>query len=264
MNMNIVEVELGYHHTNLFFRNKSFHLKKNLTVIVNTDKGLQFGKVLRVYDDVSSFVGVALDDVVRISTKKDYLHYLENVKLADEAVIKCKQIVDNNGLNMNILDGCYNFDRSQLLFRFVADERVDFRNLAKELGATFKTRIELRQIGIRDKAKEVGGIGPCGRLLCCSSFLKSFDSVTINMAKNQNVSLNPSKINGVCGRLLCCLKYENDVYSESKNKLPKVGSQISTVHGVGRVLSINALKESYLVELENKNKVEIDFDDCKE
>ncbi len=262
--MNIVEVDLGYNHCSAFFRNDGFNLKKNLTVIVDSDKGIQFGTVLQVVDDISPFDNVDLGDILRISNKKDYLHHLENLKLADEAVLRCREIVLNSGLNMNILDGCYNFDRSQLLFRFIADERVDFRNLAKELGATFKTRIELRQIGIRDKAKEIGGIGPCGRLLCCSSFLKSFDSVTINMAKNQNVSLNPSKINGVCGRLLCCLKYENDVYSESKNKLPKVGSQISTVHGVGRVLSINALKESYLVELENKNKVEIDFDDCKE
>ena len=263
MNMNIVEVDLGYHHMSMFFRNRSFHLKKNLTVIVNTDKGLQFGRVLNVYDDISSFVGVVLDDVVRISTKKDYLYYLENVKMANDAVIKCKQIVENDGLNMNILDGSYNFDRSQLLFRFVADERVDFRNLAKELGATFKTRIELRQIGIRDKAKEVGGIGPCGRLLCCSSFLKSFDSITINMAKNQNVSLNPSKINGVCGRLLCCLKYENDVYGSIKKVMPKVGSVVSTDYGNGKVLSVNVLKESYTVELENKNKIEISLYDCE-
>ena len=261
--MSIVEVEIDYNHSSSFFRNNSLSLKKNLTVIVDTDKGIQFGKVLRVFDD-SSFDDVSLFDVIRISTKKDYLHYVENSKLALDAVVKCKKIVSDSKLNMNILDGCYNFDRSQLLFRFVADERVDFRNLAKELGSTFKTRIELRQIGIRDKAKEVGGIGPCGRFFCCNSFLKSFDSVTINMAKNQNVSLNPSKINGVCGRLLCCLKYENDSYIDIKNKLPKVGSFIDTVHGNGKVLSVNVLAGSYIVELDDKSNFEMCIYDSKE
>lgn len=216
--MNIVEVKCDFSHSSSFFRNVKLKLKKNLTVIVNTEKGLQFGAVINIIDDVSQFDGVDLYEVVRVSTKKDYFHHLENGKLAAEAVKKCKQIVQKSGLCMTILDGNYNFERTQLLFRFVADERVDFRQLARELGAIFHTRIELRQIGIRDKAKEVGGIGPCGRLLCCNTFLKSFDSVTINMAKNQNVSLNPSKINGVCGRLLCCLKYENDIYSENKRE----------------------------------------------
>ncbi len=229
--MNIVEVKYDFNRSSSFFRNSKFHLKKNLTVIVNTEKGLQFGKVIGIIDDVSQFNGVELYDVVRVSTKKDYFHHLENVKMADEAVKKCKQMVQSSGLNMTILDGVYNFERTQLLFRFVADERVDFRQLARDLGSTFHTRIELRQIGIRDKAKEVGGFGPCGRLLCCSTFLKSFDSVTINMAKNQNVSLNPSKINGVCGRLLCCLKYENDVYSDSKKEVKKEVEKKNTDKG---------------------------------
>ncbi len=262
--MNIVEVEIDYNHTVGFFRNDGLNLKKNLTVIVDTDKGLQFGKILKVLDDVSSFNDLKLGDVVRISTKKDYIKHLENLKLASESVDKCKMIVSDFKLNMTILDGCYNFDRSQLLFRFVADERVDFRNLAKELGTTFKTRIELRQIGIRDKAKEVGSIGPCGRLICCSCFLKNFDSVTINMAKNQSVSLNPSKINGVCGRLLCCLKYENDTYTEIKKNLPKLGSIVDTNQGKGKVVSVNVLKELYVVELENKNRILFSLNDCKE
>ena len=261
--MNIVEVELGYQHGSAYFRNDNLNLKKNLTVIVNTDKGIQFGMVKKVFDDISAFDMVKLDNVIRISTKKDYLHHLDNIKLAKETVEKCKQIVSKNDLNMSILDACYNFDRTQLLFRFIADERVDFRNLAKELGATFKTRIELRQIGIRDKAKEIGGIGPCGRLLCCSSYLKTFDSVTINMAKNQNVSLNPSKINGVCGRLLCCLKYENDVYNGIKKDLPKIGSRIETSNGVGKVLSVNVLNRSYVVEFENKNRMEFFLNDSE-
>ncbi len=255
--MNIVEVFFEYSKSSAFFRNNDLKLKNNLTVLVNTDRGIQFGKVINIIDDVNQFEGVDLYDVVRISSKKDYLRYLENNKLSAEALLCCKELVKKSTLNMTILDANYNFDRSQLLFRFVADERIDFRQLAKDLGAMFKTRIELRQIGIRDKAKEIGGIGPCGRLLCCSSFLSSFDSVTINMAKNQNVSLNPSKINGVCGRLLCCLKYENDVYFELKKELPKIGDKVDTVQGSGKVISVNLLKNSYVVELADKSKVEV-------
>jgi len=254
---NIVEVSFDNSQANCFFRNKITNLKKNLTVIVNTDRGLQFGKIVRIIDDLEQFSGVVLSDVVRISSKKDYFHYLENQKLAKEAVKKCKEIVLKNEMNMTILDGYYNFERTQLLFRFVADERVDFRQLARDLGAIFHVRIELRQIGIRDKAKEVGGFGPCGRLLCCSTFLKNFDSITINMAKNQNVSLNPSKINGVCGRLLCCLKYENDNYMEFRKQLPKLGEKIETSQGSGKVVSVDVLKKSYVVELENKTRVEV-------
>ena len=209
--MNIVEVKFSHDNSCCFFKNENLKLKQNLYVIVNTDKGLQYGKVVNLFFD----------------------------------------------------DSHYSFDRSQLLFRFVADERVDFRKLARELGAIFKTRIELRQIGIRDKAKEIGGIGPCGRLLCCSSFLKSFDSVTISMAKNQNVSLNPSKINGVCGRLLCCLRYENDNYSIQKKKFPKVGSMIELTQGTGKVVAVNVVRGSYSVEFENKVRVEVECDEEK-
>ena len=260
MYMNIVEVKFDYDYFDLFYKNDKFNLKKNLTVIVNTDRGYQFGRVVRIIDDVSKFSNLELNRIVRIASKKDYLHYLENNKMSKIAVDKCKELVLKKQLNMTILDGSYNFDRSQLLFRFIADERIDFRDLAKELGTIFRTRIELRQIGIRDKAKEVGGIGPCGRLLCCSSFLKSFDSVSINMAKNQNVSLNPSKISGVCGRLLCCLKYENEVYSSIKNDLPKVGSYISVDKNKGKVVSVNPIKMKYTVELEDKSRVDVDYD----
>ena len=219
--MNIVEIKFDDKKETSFYINDKYNLKKNLTVIVETDRGLMFGTVLCIYDDISDFDLDSLYKVVRISTKKDYLNFLSNKKDSIKAIDKCNELIKKYDLNMNIIDASYNFDRSQLLFRFVADERVDFRDLAKDLGSIFKTRIELRQIGIRDKAKEIGGFGPCGRMLCCSSFLKSFDSISINMAKNQNLLLNPSKINGVCGRLLCCLKYENDNYNDSKNKSSK-------------------------------------------
>lgn len=261
--MDIVEVQFEYNHSSSFFRNEKQKLKKNMYVIVNTDKGLQYGKVINFFSDVSKLDDVHLSSVVRISTKKDYYQYLENKKMEIEAITTCKEMVRKCGLSMNILDSHYNFDRSQLIFRFIADERVDFRQLARDLGTKFRTRIELRQIGIRDKAKEIGGIGPCGRLLCCSSFLKSFDSVTINMAKNQNVSLNPSKINGVCGRLLCCLRYENDCYTNQKKKFPKIGSMIELTQGTGKVVAVNVVRGSYSVEFENKVRVEVECDEEK-
>ena len=261
--MNIVEVKFDTSKQTEFFRNDKFNLKKNLTVIVDSDRGLQFGKVINILEDSSDFEGVTLYNVVRISNKKDYLQHVSNLNCMKDVMRKCRELVAESDLCMTILDGSYNFDRSQLLFRFVADERVDFRKLAKDLGSTFRTRIELRQVGIRDKAKEVGGIGPCGRLLCCSSFLKSFDSVTISMAKNQNVSLNPTKINGVCGRLLCCLKYENDVYNGYKQKLPKVGEKIKYLEKDAKVISVDILKNKYKIEFEDKSVLEVDNSDTK-
>lgn len=261
--MNIVEVKFDYNNTVSFFRNDKLNLKKNLTVIVDSDKGLQFGKVINIVEDVASFENVSLYNVVRVTSKKDYLHHLENKKMESIALKKCREVVSQTDLNMSIIDAYYNFDRSQLLFRFIADERVDFRQLAKDLGAIFHSRIELRQIGIRDKAKEVGGLGPCGRLLCCTSYLKNFDSITINMAKNQNVSLNPTKINGVCGRLLCCLRYENDYYASMKKVMPKLGSTINYQDKKGKVISVDFLKKKYVIELENKEKVEVDLNESK-
>ena len=219
--MNIVEVKFDDKRKSSYFINEKLKLKKDLTIIVDSDRGYLFGTVVDVSNDINGFDLNSLYNVVRISTWKDYLRHLSNKNDESDAILKCKELINKYELNMTIIDASYNFDRSQLLYRFVADERVDFRNLAKDLGSFFKTRIELRQIGIRDKAKEIGGFGPCGRLLCCSSFLTSFDSISINMAKNQNLLLNPSKINGVCGRLLCCLKYENSDYKDLKDKSAK-------------------------------------------
>ena len=161
---------------------------------------------------------------------------------------------------MTIMDAFYTFDRSQLIFRFIADDRVDFRQLAKDLGSAFKTRIELRQVGIRDKAREIGGIGPCGRKLCCTTFLTDFDSVSINMAKNQSLALNPSKINGSCGRLLCCLKYEDDNYLDYKKGLPEVGSIVTIEAGKGKVVSVNLFKRKYNVFIEGTGIVTVEVE----
>ena len=256
--MSVAQVKFDNNKQLYFFKYDGLNLKNNLTVIVNTtSRGLMFGKVVSLLNDGSVDEGI-LDSVVRISSKKDYLQHLSNLKDAEDAIVKCKKMVIDNSLSMTIIDASYNFDRSQLIFRFVADERIDFRQLARDLGSFFKTRIELRQIGIRDKAKELGGIGPCGRMLCCSTFLSSFDSVSINMAKNQAVSLNPNKINGVCGRLLCCLKYENDMYYELKKNMPNVGDKIKVKDGIGKVVSVDVLKNKYKVMLDNNVFVEVD------
>ena len=148
---------------------------------------------------------------------------------------------------MKVIDANFTFDKEQLMYHFLSDSRIDFRNLAKELAGIFKTRIELRQIGVRDKAKEIGGIGPCGRTLCCTDYLVNFDSVSINMSKNQNLSLNPNKINGSCGRLLCCLTYENDVYEEYRKSLPNLGDKVKYNEKNGKVVELNILKKSYTI-----------------
>ena len=261
--MSVVQVKFDSNNQLALFKydKHKLVLKNNLTVIVDSStRGFLFGKVASILDDLNIDES-SLDRVVRVSTKKDYLQYLSNIDDAKKAIVKCKELVIKHNLSMHILDANYNFDRSQLLFRFVADERVDFRQLARDLGSCFKTRIELRQVGIRDKAKEVGGFGPCGRRLCCSSFLSSFDSVSINMAKNQNVSLSPSKINGVCGRLLCCLKYENDMYSEMKEGLPSVGSNVFINDEDVKVVSVDVLKNKYKVMFDDKSLLEVDNND---
>ena len=190
-------------------------IKKGVTVIVKTEKGLEFARVTKTNHQINSkILTEPLLSVVRISNKNDFRIYRQNKKDSGEAFKKCEQLIKKNNLNMRLIDAHYTFDRKQLLYHFVSDERVDFRKLAKELGELFKTRIELRQIGVRDKAQLIGGCGQCGRKLCCQGFLKDFNAVSINMVKNQNLSLNPTKINGLCGRLLCCLKYEDNLYSE--------------------------------------------------
>ena len=162
---------------------------------------------------------------------------------------------------MKIIDSSYTLNREQLLFHFLSDNRIDFRNLAKELASIYKTRIELRQVGVRDKAKNIGGMGMCGCTLCCSKFLNEFDSVSINMAKNQNLSLNPTKINGACGRLLCCLKYEDETYEELRKDLPKIGKIVETKQGKGKVVSLDVLKGTYNVEIENIGIVKVDINE---
>ena len=215
-------------------------------VIVETERGLQFGKVVASLDEeMVQNRKDHLKDIVRVATKKDYDFYLKNLKDAQEALNNARKISDDLKLDMSFIDASFTFDKKQLLFNFYADERVDFRELAKRLAGIYHTRIELRQVGARDKAENVGGIGVCGRSLCCASCLNHLNSVTITMAKNQNLALNPSKINGACGRLLCCLAYEDDAYVECMKGMPSVGAKVKTPFGEGVVLSVDILNRKY-------------------
>lgn len=241
-----------------YFNSNNLELTKDDKVIVDTERGLQCGTVVILNTKIEkSKLPLKINDIVRICSKKDIANNQNNIKLAKKALDKCKEIVKEMNLNMVVLDASYSFDKSQLLFTFLSDNRVDFRKLAKELASIYKTRIELRQVGVRDKAKEIGGYGYCGRELCCSKFLSDFDSVSINMAKNQNFALNPSKINGICGRLLCCLKYEDECYRECNKLLPKVGKKVVTELGEGKAISVEPLKMSYKVDLKDKGIIEV-------
>lgn len=230
-------------------------------VIVETEKGLQFGQAVTNIEEMEeNNVFLPLKDVIRIATKEDKNLNDKNFKDALKALKYAKKLVETENLDMKLYEASYTFDRQKLIFKFIADERVDFRDLAKALAAKYKTRIELRQIGVRDKAKEIGGLGPCGRPLCCSEFLTNFNGVSINMAKNQGIALNPTKINGSCGRLLCCLSYEDNVYSEYKKQLPKIGETITVNGKSGKVTEINILKKSYKLKTEESEEIELMVD----
>jgi cell fate regulator YaaT (PSP1 superfamily) len=245
--------------TYLFSCNK-LELKKDMNVIVETERGLQYGQVvLNPYEVNEEDLGFPLKNVIRIATHEDDKQYAKNLEDAKEALLRAREISNQLSLNMRIIDANYLFDRTQLLFNFLADSRVDFREFAKKLAQIYRTRIELRQIGVRDKAKEIGGIGPCGRFLCCSTFLTDFNSVSINMAKNQMLALNPSKINGVCGRLLCCLNYEDDVYTEMKKGMPSIGQAYKNGEVEGKVVSLNLLKRTFTIETKNKTLLEVEI-----
>lgn len=223
-------------------------------VIVTTERGTQMGTVEMISSD-GSINPKNLKEVKSLATEADYNKYLKNIKDAKKALLETKEIVKNRGLNMNIIDASYTFDRKVLLFNFISDERVDFRELVKELASKYHTRIELHQVGVRDKAKEIGGIGLCGRRLCCNNHLKTVNTVNINMVKNQNIALNPTKINGACGRLLCCFTYENDLYEQNRKDLPRIGEKVQYRNKMVEVTEIDILAKTYTVKI-NENTFE--------
>jgi len=226
-------------------------------VIVETARGLEHGSVVLGCREVSEEQIVApLKKVVRKASEKDIEQINANRAKEKEALETCAQKIAAHGLDMHLVDCEFTFDNSKIVFYFTADGRIDFRELVKDLASVFRMRIELRQIGVRDEAKILGGIGNCGREFCCRSFLGDFQPVSIKMAKEQNLSLNPSKISGVCGRLMCCLRYECDHYEDSRQGMPDVGTRVVTVEGEGKVASVNVLRSTVSVNLEGGKTAE--------
>lgn len=225
-------------------------------VIVDTARGLEYGKVVIGKREVpEDDVVLPLKKVIRIADDNDAKLVEGNKLAAKDAFGICQEKIKDHQLKMKLVDVEYTFDRNKIIFYFTAEGRVDFRELVKDLASIFRTRIELRQIGVRDEAKLLGGIGPCGRILCCSSFLGDFEPVSIKMAKDQNLSLNPTKISELCGRLMCCLKYEHDNYESVKDELPKIGKIVMTSYGTGKVLSIKANEKMIKVQLFEQNRI---------
>ncbi|KIL39420.1 stage 0 sporulation protein [Gordoniibacillus kamchatkensis] len=241
-------------------------IDKEDAVIVETARGVEYGKVVIGRKIVGEGdVVLPLKKVIRVADQNDAKLVDENRNAAKDAMVICQNKVREHKLGMKLVDVEYTFDRNKIIFYFTAEGRVDFRELVKDLASIFRTRIELRQIGVRDEAKMLGGIGPCGRILCCSSFLGDFEPVSIKMAKDQNLSLNPTKISGLCGRLMCCLKYEHDNYESARDSMPTVGRIVVTSYGNGKVLSLNANERTAKVQLFDLGKtMDLPFDDVVE
>ena len=233
-----------------YFSPADFDIKRGQYVIVETARGIEFGECVIGIKEISEDEIVSpLKCVIRIADEKYIMKHRENKAKEIEAVDICLKKIKEHNLDMKLIDVEYTFDNHKVIFYFTADGRVDFRELVKDLATIFKTRIELRQIGVRDEAKMVGGLGPCGRPMCCSTFLGDFASVSIKMAKEQNLSLNPTKISGICGRLMCCLNYEQSTYEEIRKRLPKVGAIVKTEYGNGFVIGNSIVKEMVKVKL---------------
>jgi len=260
---NVVGVRFKPVHKVYYFKPAGENLNIDDKVVAETIRGIQIGEVVIDSKEVDeSELDSPLKEIKRRATKKDLRKAEKNIEEADKAFDICLDKIDDHGLPMNLVGSEYTLDKGKLLFYFTADGRVDFRELVKDLAAIFKTRIELRQIGVRDEAKMLGGLGPCGRELCCKTFLCDFEPISINLAKEQDLALNPNKISGICGRLMCCLKYEVKNYREAKENLPNVGQKVETDYGSGKVLNLNVVKRTLKVDVGNKEeeKMEVEAD----
>ena len=229
--------------------------EKGMGVIVETSRGNEYAKIVIPLGEVEEDrIVPPLKPVIRIATARDTETVKRNIERKPEALRITQELIEKHKLDMKLIDCDFAFDGSKVIFYYSAPNRVDFRELVKDLSSKFKMRIELRQIGIRDEIKMIGGIGACGRECCCSACLPDLKKVTIKMAKNQNLSLNPAKISGLCGRLMCCLAYENDYYAETGKKMPKIGAEVGTPDGKGTVVNVNMLKMEVRVKIEDKQK----------
>ncbi len=233
-----------------YFDPGTLDIKESERVIVETSRGIELGEVAIAGREIDeSELILPLKKVVRKATEEDRAKACENRNLEAESMQKCQQQIERHQLEMKLISAEYTFDRSKILFYFTSEGRVDFRELVKDLASIFRTRIELRQIGVRDEAKLLGGIGPCGRSVCCVSFMDEFEPVSIRMAKDQNLSLNPSKISGVCGRLMCCLRFEMEAYEDNRQDIPRPGDKVLTPEGEGKVEGIHAAGKIVRVRL---------------
>jgi cell fate regulator YaaT (PSP1 superfamily) len=241
-----------------YFDPSGFELKQGDNVIVETARGIEFGQVMAGPKEVpEDKVTLPLKKVIRMATPEDETQLRENQEREKKAFTTCLEKIAQHQLQMKLVEVEFTFDRSKIIFYFTADGRVDFRELVKDLATVFRTRIELRQIGVRDEAKMLGGLGPCGRPLCCGTFLGDFEPVSIKMAKEQNLSLNPVKISGICSRLMCCLKFESNCYREAKADLPLIGSRVRVDGKEGKIVETNPLKESLIVQFSEGGKREV-------
>ncbi|MGF6377051.1 cell fate regulator YaaT (PSP1 superfamily) [Clostridiales Family XIII bacterium PM5-7] len=240
-----------------YFDPDQLDIKLNDNVIVETARGMEFGTITMDPTEIKDEdVIQPLKKIVRIANAEDQKRHDENEQKKARALVLCQEKIEKHHLDMKLIDVEYTFDNNKIIFYFTADGRVDFRELVKDLAGVFKMRIELRQIGVRDEAKMLGGIGSCGKGLCCASWLSDFEPVSIKMAKVQNLSLNPTKISGICGRLMCCLKYENDIYLELRKGLPDNGEKVKTPDGMGKVIDTNILESKVKVRLYSEEKDE--------
>lgn len=259
--MSIVSIKFKKDGRGYYFDDNDIVLSKDDYVLVETDKGIQLGIVSDINIDIDTDkLKNEIKKIEKKASKKDYDFYLKNLKDANIVFEETKKKILDDDIPMKLIDAMYTFDKKQLIFNFTADDRVDFRDLVKYLASKYKTHIELHQVGVRDKAREIGGIGPCGLPFCCKTFKNSMDGISINMAKNQNISLNPNKINGCCGRLLCCLSYEDDNYTCMRKKLPKIGSEIDIDGTNGKVTKIDVLDQKVYVNVDGEEKV-VDYND---
>ncbi len=239
-----------------YFDPGDFKLEKGMHVIVDTAMGEEYGKVMIANQEVEEGkISEPLKKVIRITTPKEDKIRAEFKAKEKEAFEQCLEKIKEFDLPMKLIESEYKFDGTKLTFYFSSEKRIDFRELVKALAAIFKTRIEMRQISVRDEVKRLGGNGICGRELCCCSYLRNFETVSIKMAKEQNMSLNPSKISGNCGRLMCCLKYEHDVYCDKLKSLPKIGAEVKTQDGIGEVAAVETLKEMVRVKFHENGEV---------
>ncbi len=244
-----------------YFDNNELELKDGDRVIVEAAEHDCYCEVVGNLENISEDKITSKLKVVKyLAGEKEEKQHLKNVQDCQKIVKEVRELVEKYALNMQIISAEYTFNRKQLLVQFISDQRIDFRELVKDMAAKYRTHIVLRQVGVRDEAKVIGGIGMCGRILCCNSYLTEFSSVSINMAKNQNLSLIPSKISGVCGRLLCCLVYEDETYKELKKGLPKMNSVFETENGKGKVVGINVLTKTMRVLVKDHGIVEVKLD----